>query len=58
MQKVTYTKAFEGKKKGYSEEVTDRQAQILIKGGVAEKYKKEDKAEKTTKENKDSKTTK
>jgi len=58
MQKVTYTKAWEGKKKGDSEEVTTRQAQILIDGGVAEKYKKEDKSEKTTKENKDSKATK
>lgn len=58
MQKVTYTKAWGGKKKGDSEEVTSRQAQILIDGGVAEKHKKEDKAEKTTKENKTDKKTK
>lgn len=57
METVKYTKAWEGKKKDDTERVTDRQAQILEKGGVA-KIVKEEKAEKVTKENKDSKATK
>lgn len=55
MKKVTFSKDFDGNKKGSTLDVTDRHADILEKGGMIEK---EDKKEKVTKEDKGDKKSK